>query len=184
MTIAQQRGITTGVKGTSGVAINRGQVAQMAFNALDVPLMTQTGFGTYIEYVINDGSGTTDRKTLLSENLDIVKLKATVIESYDLSSANKQNQVKIEVVNAYDSIYEDDEFAKGNMVTIDAGVTNIKSLVGYNVILYVSYDNSYDDDPIALYVRKDLAGTDEITIAASDIESVTNVSGDYYEIQY
>ena len=44
LTIAQQRGITTGVRGTSGAPINRGQVAQMAFNALDVPLMTQTGF--------------------------------------------------------------------------------------------------------------------------------------------
>ncbi|NLB81751.1 MAG: S-layer homology domain-containing protein, partial [Clostridiaceae bacterium] len=187
LTIAQQRGVTTNVRGTSGVAINRGQVAQMAFNSLDVPLMTQTGFGTYIEYVVNDGTGNTTRKTLLSENLDIVKVKAMVEKTFDLSSSKKDSLVQVEVINAYRSIYGEanEKFEEGRSISIDAGKTNLKSFVGYNVIAYISYNEASDDDPVALYVRKDIAAADEITIAASDIEEVVSKSTpNHFEISY
>ncbi|MCK9479546.1 MAG: S-layer homology domain-containing protein, partial [Firmicutes bacterium] len=186
LTIAQQRGVTTSVKGTSGVAINRGQVAQMAFNSLDVPLMTQTGFGTYIEYVINDGTNNTTRKTLLSENLDIVKIKAMVEQTYDLSSSKKESLVQVEVLNAYRSIYGDkgEKFEEDTKVSIDAGKTNLKSFVGYNVIAYVAYNDAYDDDPVALYVTKDISSADEITIAASDIEDIVKVGSTHYDVSY
>ena len=182
LTIAQQRGITTGVRGTSGAPINRGQVAQMAFNALDVPLMTQTGFGTYIEYVINDGTNNTDRKTLLSENLGIVKVKAMVTESYELSSTKKADLVKVKITNNYKTVY-DDEFPEDREKDIYVGDTNIRSLVGYPVIAYIAYDEMADES-VAMYVRKDLTGTDELTLASSDIDSVDTVRDNNNQISH
>jgi hypothetical protein len=186
LTIAQQRGITTGVRGTSGAPINRGQVAQMAFNALDVPLMTQTGFGTYIEYVINDGTNNTDRKTLLSENLGIVKVKAIVTESYELSSVKKADLVQLEITNNYKTPYED-EFEEGTTRDVYVGDTNIRSLVGYPVIAYLAYDEM-SDDATAMYVRKDFTSTEELTLAISDIEEIKEVTSggnvSYYQISY
>jgi hypothetical protein len=186
LTIAQQRGITTGVKGTSGVAINRGQVAQMAFNALDVPLMTQTGFGTYIEYVINDGTNSTDRKTLLSENLGIVKIKAMVVESYDLKSARKEGLVKINVMNAYKSAYGDDgeKFEVGTNVDVLAGSSNLKAFVGYPVVAYIYYDDATDNDPLAAYVRKDLSNAEELEVFSSDLEWDTTQPTGFYQLSY
>jgi len=187
LTIAQQRGLTTGVKGTSGVPINRGQVAQMAFNALDVPLMTQTGFGTYIEYVINDGTNNTDRKTLLTENLGIVKIKAMVKESYDLSSARKEGLVKVEVKNAYRSAYGEkgERFEVDTDVDIAAGDSKLKSFVGYPVIAYVYYDEASDDYPVAVYVRKDLSNTEELEVFSSDLEwDPSDDPNDFHQLSY
>jgi hypothetical protein len=187
LTIAQQRGITTGVRGTSGAPINRGQVAQMAFNALDVPLMTQTGFGTYIEYVINDGTNNTDRKTLLSENLGIVKVKGIVTESYELSSVKKADLVELEIINNYKTPYED-EFEEDTAIDVNAGDTNIRSLVGYPVIAYLAYDEMSNDYPVAMYARKDFTSTEELTLAISDIEEIKDVTSggsvSYYQISY
>lgn len=186
LTIAQQRGITTGVKGTNGVAINRGQVAQLALNALDVPIMEQTGFGTYVDYIVQDGYGDSSaRKTLLSENLGILRVKVMVEESYELTSSSKEDLVKVRVERAYRSVYgqSGEDFEEGTTVDINIGKTNLKSLVGYPVILYVDYDEYSYGDPVAVYARKDLSSTGELTVFYDDVDTVTNESG-YVDVAY
>ncbi|OQB15261.1 MAG: Surface layer protein precursor [Firmicutes bacterium ADurb.Bin193] len=179
LTIAQQNGITTGVKGVNGVKMNRGQVAQLVYNALDVPIMEQTGFGTFVDYVINDGSGDTYRKTLMTEKLGVVKLAVSVNESYELSNAKKANLVKVTIDKAYgnkyaDEDYDDDrELAAGKGLEIDVGTTNLKSFLGTKAVVYMAYDENSDDKPVALYTTKYTGTTDEITIARSNIDDIT-----------
>ena len=80
----------------------RKHVAQLVFNALDVPLMTQSGYGTFTQYIINDGYssslGTVNvKKTILSENHNIVKVQGTVNSSSDSVSTNKNAKEYVEV---------------------------------------------------------------------------------------
>ncbi|MCK9479330.1 MAG: S-layer homology domain-containing protein, partial [Firmicutes bacterium] len=179
-------GITDGVSIVSNHYANRGKLAKLLVNSLDVPLMTQTGFGTYIEYIINDGTNNTTRRTLLNESFNIIKIKAMVEQTYDLSSSKKESLVQVEVLNAYRSIYggKGEKFEEDTKVSIDAGKTNLKSFVGYKVIIYLYYDETSGDDPVALYVTKDISSADEITIAASDIEDIVKVGARCYEISY
>lgn len=177
LTIAQQRGVTNGVKGTNGVPANRGQVAQMVFNALDVPLLEQTGFGTYVDYLVQDGTGDSAyKKTLLTEKLGIVKLKAIAVSSYDLSSSKKADLVNVELLNVYKTKY-DDEFEAGKNIDVAVGTTNLKSLVGFNVMLYVSYDDNSSDESVAVYVKKDISNSSELVVNSKDYEATTVAAG-------
>ncbi|MEE1042740.1 MAG: S-layer homology domain-containing protein, partial [Clostridia bacterium] len=93
LTKAGDLGLTKNVNGTNGVPANRGTIAQIAFNALDVPLMTQTGYGTFTQYVINDGYSSTSgytnyKKTLLSENHRTVKVQGVILSSTDATSSS------------------------------------------------------------------------------------------------
>jgi len=173
LTIAQQRGVTNGVKGTNGVPANRGQVAQMVFNALDVPLLEQTGFGTYVDYLVQDGTGDSNyKKTLLTEKLGIVKLKVMVKSSYEATSTRKNNIVAVTLKNVYKTKFDDDFVVDSNK-DINVGTTNLKSLVGFNAILYVAFDETSSDEPVAVYAKKDIASADELVIASDDIETIT-----------
>ena len=51
---ASNIGLTKGVSATADQLISRGAVAQMAFNALTINLMEQTGFGSDINYEVVD----------------------------------------------------------------------------------------------------------------------------------
>lgn len=190
LTIAQQNGMTTGVKGTNGVAINRGQVAQLVFNSLDVPLMEQTGFGTYVDYVVQDGSGDTYQKTLMSENLGVVKLKVFVDKSLDLDSSKKADLVSVTVKNTYNSKYGDSNYSEDFKVdtsdNIDVGQSNLKGLVGSMAVMYIAYDENSDNDPVALYAERYVSSSDTLTVNYDDIEGRDElaVSGDTLEVSY
>ena len=183
LTKAGELGITSGVAGSNGVAANRGTVAQLVFNALDVPLMQQTGYGTNLDYVVQDGFNATTRKTLMSEYLDVVKLQVMVVSYEAVTSTTKNaNDVKVNILNDYKTKYSE-EFGKntaGNYPTnysLDAGTSGIGALVGTKAFAYVSYDDSSSDTPVVVFATKDTSKSDEITIKASDIETVTTAAG-------
>lgn len=72
LSVAAQLDITDNVPMMIGKPAPRGAVAAMVYNALDVDMMEQVGFGNYAYYkVIED-------KTLLSHNLDIAKIEGFV----------------------------------------------------------------------------------------------------------
>ncbi|MBE7052012.1 MAG: S-layer homology domain-containing protein [Ruminococcaceae bacterium] len=78
MVVANTYGITEGIAAAQTANASRAIVSQLVYNALDVPMMEQTGFGTQIEYQIQDGTNGKDYKTLLT-NLDVAKLDGVVI---------------------------------------------------------------------------------------------------------
>ena len=67
LTKAADIGLTDGVSASSGTAANRGVVAKLVLNALDTPLMKQTGYGTWTDYVVFDGYNDTTKQTPLPQ---------------------------------------------------------------------------------------------------------------------
>lgn len=86
--VASQKGILAGVSGVAAAdAAPRGVVAQLAYNALTVPLMEQTGYGSDIKYeVVN---------SLLLNKLGITKFEG-VVTGTSLSSNLKDGKVKVD----------------------------------------------------------------------------------------
>ena len=82
---ANKLGITVGAIGRIGDKASRAIVARLVYNALDVELMEQTTFGT-------DNYWSDVDDTLLSKNLKVAKVEATVLNQYfDKDRLNKVN---------------------------------------------------------------------------------------------
>lgn len=180
LTIAQENGLTDNVKGTNGVAINRGQVAIMIYNALDVPVMKQVGYGTLIDFQIQDGYTSAYRLTLLSEKFSVVKLQAIVNKNYDAESTKKNDVVEIDVVNNYMTKF--DSYFEGYEYDIYVGDTDIKDYAGKRVMVYVAYDE-VEDEGTALYVTDDIKDTDELTLASSQLAAL-DADDDITTVEY
>jgi len=184
LTKAGQIGITTGLNGQNGVNANRGLVAQIVFNALDKPLMKETGYGLLTSYEVCDG---TDRAkaTVLDEYLDTVKISATVDSSTALTSTtNKAEKVKLTVLNNYKSKYGDDDaedFVKGTKVNVKVGNTNASEYVGKKAIVYINYYDGYIDDAVITYIEEDSSASESIT---SDQYETTSTYNGNLKVEY
>lgn len=191
---AGELGITSAtVRGTTGSPANRGLVAQLVYNSLNIPLMQQSGYGTYVDYIIYDGYGDTvgQKKTFLSEYLGAVKIQAQVIESSATSGSSKKVEtVKTETKRNYKSKWglDGDVFEEGEFCTYDVGTTNASAFVGNKVLLYAWYDPNSSDNPVIAYIAKDTTATDTLLIESDMIESVTPIMDgtkvSYYDIVY
>jgi len=106
LVVANTYGMTKGVV-TNGdaAAANRGMVAQLTYNALDIPVMEQTGFGTNVEYTIQDGTNNKDYKTLLT-GLEVAKLEGSVTGTAVIGGTNLEpNYVEYKISEANDNEY-------------------------------------------------------------------------------
>lgn len=135
-----------------GSAANRGTVAQLLANAIDTPLMVQSKWNTNgeVEYVIADGKDY-DYKTLMSENLGIVKLRGVVVENSITNIAATKDidttedaEITIDVMDNFDTNNKDFQFTgSGSSVTYSGedtflvGETDAEDYLGQSVIVYV-----------------------------------------------
>lgn len=180
LTAATRYGVLDGVVGgTPGVAATRGQVAQMAFNAIDTPLMDRYTFGKDAEYVIFDGKGDYDYESLLTRDLGVKKfsgiLNANVVTDFE---GGKDIDTTEEPTVAFD--YDDNDDYKNyniendldkNKATIYAGkaADEVYDLIGKHVNVYVKEkDNSKDEYEI-------------ISIAASSKNKVVSYNLDQFD---
>ena len=199
LTKAGELGLTSKVNGTNGVAINRGAVAQIAFNALDVPLMTQSGYGTFTQYVINDGysstTGTSNvKKTLLSENHSTIKLQGTVVGSSDESSTSTKAAPYVDVtvtdglrnkfgIGPVYVTYEEEiggekvEWTELGSRKMFAGESDALDYIGKKVVLFAEYDEFEGKLTIkSLYE----VNADTLAIDIADIIEFTSTEIKYY----
>ncbi|MBR0278305.1 MAG: S-layer homology domain-containing protein [Clostridia bacterium] len=175
LTKAGDLGLTSNVSGSNGVAINRGAVAQIAFNALDVPLMTQSGYGTFTQYVINDGysstNGTTNvKKTILSENHKIVKVQGTIIDSTDTTATGTTGTDKV-TVNVTNYLYN--KFFGLGQKKMEVGDSDALKYVGKKCIIFVEYDEFEDKCIIKSLYEAPLS--DSLTINLDDVDTFETV---------
>lgn len=184
ITKAGELGITSGVSGSVGVAANRGTVAAIAFNALDVPLMMQKGYGTFTQYVAYDGTDDTSKKTLLSEYHDTVKVQATVdgVNYKTTTSSSKDDTVSVTVTNGLKNRFEIGLDSDGKLtnkaISMNIGSSDAASFVGKKVVMFVDYDEFEDEcTVVSLY---EATSVDSITISLADIDSVTTGTVKYY----
>jgi len=193
MAAAQRYNVITGVSNaTMGTQANRGTIAQLLANAIDTPIMQQTGWNTKgeVDYKIFDGKDN-ELKTLMSENLGVVKIRGTVTaNAFTDLYADKEIDleevatVEIDVVDAYDTTNKDfPTNAYGELTdaptTYIIGESDAADFIGYSVIAYVQ---EVDDEWEIVSIVKDTARNDELTIDLSQFNAI-NANGkfEYYK---
>ncbi len=195
MAAAQRYNVTAGVSNaTMGTQANRGTIAQLLANAIDTPLMQQTGWNTNgeVDYQIYDGKDGRDYKTLMSENLGVVKVRGVVTaNAYTALDAaveidlEEEATVVIDIVDTYDSSNKDfptnnyDEYI-GSIDTFLVGESDAADFIGKSVIAYVQEDNN--DEYAIVSIVEDTTRNDELTIDLSQF-NVINANGkfEYYK---
>lgn len=154
---AKEMKLTKGVSGAAGQEAPRSVVAELAYNALDINLMEQAGWGSDISYEVADG------KTLLSEKLEIYKADALVKSVIDNES------IKLDIA----ACETDEDLVGLNKTVLAAGV---EAFVGYNVEAYLAYNAKNKLTLVAIAKDEDaailtLAGED-ITVSGSTVSYV------------
>ena len=118
--VGTSNGLAKNVQGSAYEEISRGNVAFLTTNALEVPLMEQTGFGSNERYEITD-------KTLLKDRLNVTKGtgQVTAVENTSITGSSKlgENQVEIDE-KLFETAY------------------NMNDLLGYNIEYYLREDKA------------------------------------------
>lgn len=177
--VASQIGLLDNVSGaTQGTGAARNIVATMTYNALDIPVMEQVGFGTEISYEIMKKNDDHDKSTLLTK-MGIYKLGGTIVANSKVSY--KKSVEKVDAGKIYficDDDYDCPESAlafKTNQTTrnhtFEVGDTNAEDFVATKVILYVS---KVSGKWTIQSVELDTDATDTLTIKASDLNDAEN----------
>ena len=184
LTKAGELGLTKGVSGSANLPILRKDIIYLVFNSLDVPLMTQSGYGTFTQYIVNDGYssslGTTNvKKTLLSEKHNIVKVQGIVEKaSYQTStSLNVIPTVTVNVIYGFRNKFN----ITGNKAMY-VGNTDIEKYVGKEVVLFVEYDEFEDTCTVKSFYE--VIDNNKIKINLTDIVSFENNELKYYVNNY
>ena len=149
ISVASSIGLTKGVSGSSDKLISRGDVAKLAYNALDIKLMEQVGFGSNIDYHITD-------KTLLEEKLDTLlvtgKVEAVGSSTLDGSEGVDRGEIKIS-----GKVYK-------------TGKADVRNLLGFAVDAYVSNQKGKTRSLVAVVPTE---GENRVlSVAADDIDSI------------
>lgn len=174
LAVASQIGVTTGVSGVNGEAANRGTVARLAYNALDVPIMEQVSYGTgSIQYAPGD--------SILLDSLDLVKVEATILAipgSTGNSNDLQADQVRLHVDKhyiAYDGkLYISDPEANNTYSDLSwvedkvrVGTTDAQSYLNKPVIAYL--EGAYDDEVTIRAIVEKSSRIDEVSFKSEDI---------------
>lgn len=206
--VAAQRGILANVNGgTTGVAATRAIVAQMSYNALEVPIMGQTSFGTDISFEATD--------SLLLNKLNVVKFEGTIEQTPASDDSIKDGKVQVkyerqitavegnytaqryymnkaeEYANpsdVYGTSMSDLRYKKATINVADDIKAAAESYLDYNVVMYVEDATDSDATLIAVYPKasknsevsfnaKDLYETKTSLPEAKDVDADDLISG-------
>lgn len=168
---ANEAKLTAGVSGAAGQEAPRKIVAQLTFNALDIPMMTQEGWGSDISYVINDGKKDRDYRTLLTEQLGLVKVYGTIDKvvddreegttSFVIDATDKAN---VNVLTA--DIAEDLKNGANKFFAKDIDVSGALNLKAYAYLLPVD-EKAAKYELIALAI---VGAEDSVALAFADVD--------------
>ena len=142
---ANRYGVLDGVINSGNEAeATRGQVAQIAFNALDTPLMDRKTYGADEEWVIYNGRNGNEFQSLLTQYLSVKKIDGTVegTQVTGLKSANSiDTNDNAEITFAYEGMDEDYSDYKlydvKDVKKVYEADSNASQYLGYAVNAYV-----------------------------------------------
>lgn len=181
---AQRYGLTKNVSNAvSGTDANRGTIAQLLYNGIDTPIMAQSKWGTAgdIEYTIYDGTGNVDYKTLMSENLGVVKVKGVVVANSvtgieDASAlgidTEEVEEVSIRIVDVYDTTDDNLKNAEKTTKQFMVGDTDIVDALGYSVVAYVVEDEAKADEYVVVSYAKDSSTNSVVEFTLDQFDGV------------
>ena len=181
LVVANTYGLTEGVNAPAdAAAANRGVVAHLTYNALDIPMMAQTGFGTNVEFKIQDGNNGTTYTTLLT-GLDVAKLEGAVTATPVIGGPTLAvDEIEYTISETNDNAdwdkYIDDN---GNVATLKVaeGVDAAKYF-GYASIVYAKEVRSGKWEVIAIMPGEDSA---TVELDKGDIDVLSTGELKYYE---
>jgi len=154
LVVANTYGLTDDVNAPAdSAAANRGVIAHLTYNALDIPMMGQVGFGTNVEYKILDGNNDTEYKTLLT-GLDVAKLDGSVTGTAVIGGGIAVNEVNFKISDDYDS--EDFAINDVETFTVAEGV-NAADYFGVASTVYVKEVKTGKWEIIAIMPGEDSA---------------------------
>ncbi len=175
LVVANTYGLTEGVNAPAdAAAANRGVVAHLTYNALDIPMMAQTGFGTNVEYKILDGNNDTTYTTLLT-GLDVVKLDGVVVKTPVIGEL-EIGSIEFEIRDDYDS----EDFAISTTpvpFTLAEGV-NAEQYFGYASTIYAKEVRTNKWEIIAIMPGSD---SETLEMDMGDIEVLSDAEVKYYQ---
>lgn len=177
--VATQEGVTDGVvNAIQGTYANRATIAQLLANAIDTPLVEQAtwnsdGTGEYIKY---DGTSFHGYKTVLSEYLDVVKIKGIVTNTPfaedSTYNAEEVEKISISVSDIYNSNNPTVYDWLADTVEFNSADTNAADYLHYSVIAYVHENADGEWDIIS--ISADSGRNATITFAIEDLaEAIT-----------
>ncbi len=134
LTVGRDLGLTKNAAGIGEEVVVRGMVANMAYNALTVKMMEQTGFGSNEKYEVTN-------KTILADKLKVEKGvgQITANEYTSISGKISLNEDRIQI---------------GENKIFKAGNSNARNYLGYTVTYYAK-DNGNGEPKEMLLVRPD-----------------------------
>lgn len=188
MVVAASNGINSGVSLAGSANAPRYIVAQLTYNALDVPLMDSSyvSVNGQDEYNVYDGTDYA-RRTILSYYLDVAKVKATVdktaVQSDKLLDKDGSEKVTLTLTNAYKFDWDDildGQYEKGEDDDFYVGTTNAADYFGYTVIAYIGENEDGDWEIFAITSDAKSAETLEVT-DGFEIADYAKAQFEYYE---
>ena len=185
---AQRYGLTNGVSNAVvGSEANRGTIAQLLYNGIDTPIMAPYKWNTNgeVEYAVYDGVDAA-YKTLMSENLGVIKIKGLVTENVttaldDKTKAidlGKDAAVKVMLIDTFDSNHPDfDEYAEMSITEMEDAEVEVEFLVGDSDI------DEFLGNRVVLYAIED-KNTDKFVVVSAALDSTTNKTAEFTLEQY
>lgn len=184
---ANRYGVLDGVIQSGNEAeATRGQVAQIAFNALDTPLMDRKTYGADEEWVVYNGRNGNEFQSLLTQYLSVKKIDGTVegTQVTGLKSANSiDTNDNAEITFAYEGMDEDYSDYKlydvKDVKKVYEADSNASQYLGYAVNAYVKEtgkSGEYDIISIAPSNRNKVA-----SFTLDQFASATDKKIEYYK---
>ena len=174
--IANQLRITEGTAKTEGGA-TRATVARLVYNALTVPLMEQTSFGTDVKIEpVKD-------KSILFTKLNAVQINVAKIEDLELDPEVKT--VKLTIKDGdLDDVAEENKWTSSKLDDVKKGSVDLAGLQGLSVKALVDISDS--NEPVLLAVFPLSSKNTELVIDPKLFEDIetTEVSKDTYQLKY
>ena len=176
ITVASQYGLLAGVTGTQGAGAPRAVVAVMTYNALDIPVVEQTGFGTDVKYEIMKKNDDHDKATLLTR-LGIYKLGGVTVANEKVAyvgSVEDKGYIQIRVTDDYDNPVKALSFDDKGKLTEgkeyqfkdENGLT--ENIMAMNATFYLKEYASNKYEVVA--AELDDGSTDSVVVDAADID--------------
>lgn len=182
---ANRYGVLDGVIQSGDEAeATRGQVAQIAFNALDTPLMDRSTYGANEEWVIYNGKNDNDFQSLLTQYLGVKKIQGILKKNQITSLTSGEdidttNNAKVEF--DFTDYKNTDDYSNYEVKDVDSGTvisnsTDVYDLIGMDVNAYVRETNRSNEYEIISIAASNKNKTKEFTLDLYDVLSnSTNV---------
>lgn len=191
LVVAQSAGVTKNVTVPAQTdAAKRSLVAELVYNALDVPMMEKVGYGVNESWEVMDGTNDKARTTLLTTKFDVVKLGGVVIANEKIAinivlgdTTCNGNSVEDEITLAYDNNYkstnEDFELADRNdaeEINANVGETDAADLFGQRVIAFIQDTGR---EYVVLAIVPEDGKNDKVEVVFSDIDDIDATADEF-----